>query len=243
MKTHEREGEGATVDTISVKYCFGLPDGGQEVFDLRFDAESFGLLASVPETPPSWTALDFHQCPNCTLSAADHPYCPLVVNIVDIVKRFGDLVSHDEIRLEVVTEERCVSQVTTAQRGICSLMGLLIATGGCPHTAVFRPMARFHLPLASEEETAYRVTSMYLLAQYYLMKAGKEASFELDGLRQVYDRVHMVNASVAKRLRAATTADASVNALIMLDVFAMGIPFTIEDSLEDIRRLFLAYLP
>ena len=231
------------MDTISVKYCYRLPDGRQEVFDLQFDVERFGLLASVPENPPQWTALGFHQCPNCTLSAAVHPYCPLVVNIVDIVKRFNDFLSHSEIRLEVVTEERHISQLTTAQRSISSLMGLLIATSGCPHTAFFRPMARLHLPLASEEETAYRVTSMYLLAQYFLMKAGKEASFELDGLRQVYDRVHVVNASVAKRLRAATRADASVNALIMLDVFAMGIPFTIEESLEDIRRLFFAYLP
>jgi hypothetical protein len=31
-----------------------------------------------------------------------------------------------------------------------------------------KPMARFHLPLASEEETIYRATTMYLLAQYFL---------------------------------------------------------------------------
>ena len=34
--------------------------------------------------------------------------------------------------------------------------GLIMATAGCPWTDRLRPMARFHLPFATEAETVYR---------------------------------------------------------------------------------------
>jgi hypothetical protein len=122
------------------------------------------------------------------------------------------------------------------------MMGLVIATSGCPHAAFFRPMARFHLPLASKEETIFRATSMYLLAQYFLKKAGRAADFDLAGLIKIYDNMQIINNSIVERLRAATTTDSSVNAIVILDNYAKSLPFAIEKSLEDIRYLFSPFL-
>jgi hypothetical protein len=221
-----------------MQYRFCLPDGEKTLFDLAFDSPGFVLERNRVELLPDWTALEYHKCPNCVLDSADHPHCPLVASIAGLVDRFDGLLSHNDVRLEVVTEERCISQDTTAQRAISSLMGLLIATSGCPHTAFFRPMARFHLPLATAEETLYRVASMYALALYLRGTGGSPQALDLSGLSEAYERVHKVNVAVAKRLRAATTTDSSVNALVMLDVFAMDIPFTIDESLSEIRNLF-----
>ena len=121
-------------------------------------------------------------------------------------------------------------------------MGIVIATSGCPHTVFLKPMARFHLPFATEEETLYRATSMYLLAQYFLQREGKKGDFELQGLREIYDNIQLVNTAIAKRLRAACKTDASVNAIICLDMYAKAIPYVIEESLEEIRYLFTPYL-
>ena len=162
--------------------------------------------------------------------------------MVNIVNRFEDLISYDKIRVDVTTEERRISQRTTAQNGISSMMGLVIATSGCPHTAFFRPMARFHLPLASKEETIFRATSMYLLAQYFLKKAGQAADFDLEGLTKIYDNMQIINNAIVERLRAATTTDSSVNAIVILDNYAKFLPFAIEKSLEDIRYLFSPFL-
>ena len=228
--------------TITIQYCFRLAEDAQEIFDLRLDAENLELVGNIPEILPTWTNLDFHQCPNCPLSISTYSHCPVAVNIVNIVKRFDGILSYDKIYIDVTTEERCISQYTTAQRGISSLMGLVIATSGCPHTIFFKPMARFHLPLASEEETMYRAMSMYLLAQYFLKKEGKEADFELEGLKEIYNNIQLVNIAIAKRLRAATETDSSVNALIMLDTYAKALPYFIEEALEEIRYLFTPYL-
>ncbi len=230
------------MDTVDIRYCFTLEDGSQEIFDLILDAQSLELVGNMPESLPPWTNLDFHQCPNCPLSIDTHPHCPLAANIVSIVTRFDRLLSHDEIRVDVSTEERLVCQDTTVQVGISSLIGLVMATSGCPHTAFFKPMARFHLPLASTEETIYRAASMYLLVQYFKKKEGLNADLELRGLKEAYDSIHVVNTNIADRLRAATETDSTLNAVVMLDMYAIALPHVIEDSLDDIHHLFRPFL-
>jgi hypothetical protein len=140
-----------------------------------------------------------------------------------------------------MTAERFITQETTVQRGMSSLMGLVMATSGCPHMAFFKPMARFHLPFASAEETVYRATSMYLLAQYFLHKEGHPTDLDLTGLREIYNNIEIVNVAVAKRLRTATEADSAINAIILLDIYTKAIPVVIEESLEEIRYLFAPF--
>jgi hypothetical protein len=229
------------MENTVIQYRFTLADGSQEVYDLELDGQSLALVGKVPESLPSWTNLDFHECPHCPLPIDTHPHCPLAVRLVDIVEPFDRLLSYDSMHVEVVTEERSVSRDTTAEQGISSLMGLIIPASGCPHTAFFRPMARFHLPLANEPETTYRAASMYLMAQYFLKKEGHDADLELRGLRKIYDNIQIVNASIAKRLRGATEKDSSLNAIVMLDMFAKSISYAIEESLEQIRHLFLPF--
>lgn len=228
--------------TLSIQYKFTFPDHTHEIFDLKFDAKNLILMSNMPEVLPSWTDLEFYQCPNCIINADLFTYCPLSANLVNIVRRFKGLLSFDLVTIDVSTNERTVSQDTTVQRSISSLMGLIIATSGCPHTAFFRPMARFHLPLSSKEETIYRATSMYLLSQYFLHKDKHKVDLELEGLKKIYENAQIVNTSIAERLRAASDTDSSVNAITLLDIYAQSLPFAISDSLEDIRHLFTPFL-
>ena len=229
------------VKDFAVNYNFRLPDGSEESFVLRLDPETLELRGNTPDVIPPWTRLDFHQCPNCPLKVDEHPECPLALRLVNLVQRFDGLLSHERVDLEVITDERTITQNTTAQRGISSLMGLVIAASGCPHTSLLRPMARFHLPLASNEETVYRATSMYLLAQYFLRKEGVRTDLELDGLMRIYEEMQIINVAIAERLRAATTTDSSVNAIVVLDVYAKTAELVIGGSLERIRYIFAPY--
>jgi hypothetical protein len=162
--------------------------------------------------------------------------------MIGIVSRFADLLSHDRTLVVVSTEERTIYSTTTMQRGVCSLMGLLMATSGCPMTSFFKSMARFHLPFASTEETIWRATSTYLLAQYFKLRNGDEPDIQFKGLTRVYQNIQMVNMSFAKRLRSACHHDSMINAIILLDMFAQSMPLAIDESLEEIRHLFVPYL-
>lgn len=230
------------MDTIQIRYSFTLVDGGQEIFDLTLDAGTLELEDNVPVDPPPWTKLTFHQCPNCPLPTRRNALCPAAANLVNVVQGFGRVLSHDTVRVEVETAERIVVQDLPAQRGVGSIVGLIMAVSGCPHTAFFRPMARFHSPWASEEETVYRAASMYLLAQYFMRKDGQESEPSLDGLARIYENVRHVNGAFIDRLRAASEQDSTINAIVVLDTLALTMPWAINQSLEGLRHLFEPYL-
>ncbi len=135
---------------FNIQYSFTLKDGDKEVFDLQLDGKTLILREPVTQNPPLWTRLQFQQCPHCPLTADIYQNCPLAVNLVNIVKRFDRLISYDQIQVEVLTAERLISRNISAQEGLSSLMGLLIATSKCPFTDFFKPMARFHLPFAND---------------------------------------------------------------------------------------------
>lgn len=227
---------------VALTYRFTFPDSQERAFELELDRDTAELSPpNVPE-PPAWTALGFNQCNGCPFNAAETPHCPAALQLAGVIDGFSDIVSYDKVKVTVESEERQVSATLAAQQALASLMGLIMASSGCPRTAVFRPMARFHLPFSSESETAYRVASMYLLAQHYAAREGAPADFVLNELERVYRGVHAVNRGMATRLRAASRQDAIVNAVVLLDVFSSLVPAAIHDILDEIKPAFAALL-
>lgn len=230
------------MDTIDIIYSFKFDDLREEVVALKLNPRSLELVNRPKDDLPGWTALSYHQCSHCPRDILQFQHCPVAINLVDVVKKFCNVKSHEMVDLEVVSLHRKVSHNVVAQKGISSLLGLLIATSGCPHTDFFKPMARFHLPLASEEDTLFRVTGMYLLAQYFRKKNGLKEDFGLHGLTRIYENMHLLNVSIAERLRSATKEDSSLNAVVVLDVFTHNFLDVIEEHLVDLLPLFLPYL-
>ncbi len=228
--------------TYTIEYHMSFSNQQQVTYSLEFDDQTALLKNNTPANLPEWTKLEFKQCAHCPLSIEQHTHCPLAANLVNIITHFDALMSYDSLELKVITEQRIVCKSTTVQEALGAILGLVIPTCGCPHTAYFRPMARFHLPLASAEETIYRATSMYLLAQYFRKKAGKKTELDFQGLKEIYKNMQILNGAIAERLRSASKTDSSVNAVILLDMFTLVLPIAIEDSLAELRGLFTAYL-
>ena len=232
------------MNSVHIIYRIKLNAGAPEVFDFRLAETTFDLISEQVSDPPPWTRLEYRQCPHCPLSKEEHTYCPLALQLHSIVDRFHDTRSIDEVVVEVVTEERHVRQRTALQRVIASMLDLVYPICGCPKTAFMKPLARFHLPLCSEEETVFRVTGMYLLAQYFLSRtASANGRIEFDGLTGIYNDLHILNAAVASRLQSATQSDSSKNAITLLDMYSTLVPLLLEDELAEMRGFFQAYLP
>jgi hypothetical protein len=227
---------------VVLTYRFTFPDSRERVFPLEMDRDTAELSPPRSDSPPAWTQLGFNQCSNCPLSASETKHCPAALHLANVIDGFADLVSYDKVRVNVESEERSVVATLSAQQALASLMGLIMASSGCPRTAVFRPMARFHLPFSSESETAYRVAAMYLLAQHFIDREGGKPDLALDQLERVYRGVHAVNRGMAQRLRAASRQDAIVNAIVLLDVYSSLVPAAIHDILEELKPAFSALL-
>jgi hypothetical protein len=103
-------------------------------------------------------------------------------------------------------------------------------------------MVRFHLPFATEEETLWRATSTYLLAKYYLKKKGYNPEIELKGLSEIYENIGLVNVAIINRLQAATEKDSTLNALVVLDVFATSLSLEVEEFWAENEHIFMPFL-
>lgn len=229
---------------IEIGYHFRCVDGEKREASLRvvLDAKTLELRHRQDPPPPDWARLSVHQCSVCPLNARSHEYCPAALSFVDILDEFGVLFSFTEVEVTVITRERTVYAKTSAQRALSSLVGLCMATSGCPILAQFKPMARFHLPFATREETTFRAVGAYLLAQYFLKQRGDTPDLDLNGLRETYDRIHEVNMGLANRLRAIPVGDAHLNALVILDLFAHALPSSIEEGLAELEHMFTSFL-
>jgi hypothetical protein len=222
-------------------YQLTFAEGSSLEFPIHIDKASQSYIPDLRKPTPAWANLEYQQCSNCPLSKTEVPICPVAANLIPLLELCGNMTSYDAVALKVTTAERVVSGDTTVQRVLTSILGLIMATSPCPHTEYLKPMARFHLPLASEEETVYRTTSMYLLAQYFLYKDGKDYSLELDNLTQIYKDLQIINRSLALRLKAAVSDDGAINAIILLDLLSQSVTWSIEDGLEGLRYLFKGY--
>lgn len=215
---------------VRIVYTFHLGQGVSKQVALAFDPATFTLIVA-DDPPPAWAALGFATCGHCPLN--DVPFCPFARALAPIVPSFVDFYSYHDAVVEVVTPRRTVVAKGAVQEGTASVIGLVGATAGCPHLDFFRPMARFHLPFATEEETLVRLFSMYLLG---CRVRGEPVG--LDGLKAKSTAVARVNAGMAERLRAGLSRDALVNGLIILDTFAQAAAYVMDKQMADLRYIF-----
>jgi hypothetical protein len=230
------------MNVFTIIYEFTLPNGASECFELCFDSATIQLIGTHRAEPPFWAKMSYEQCSHCLFHPDLYPDCPVAVNLVPAIARFDKLMSFDKISVAVTSAERRVVQSTSAQEGLSSLMGLLIAGSSCPYTHFFKPMARFHLPFANKDETMWRAAATFMLARYFSKEGLTTSDMLMQGLVTIYNDVARLNDALIQRLRAATCRDSAVNALVHLDVFAKFLIPPLEDSLMQIKSIFDPYL-
>jgi hypothetical protein len=225
-------------DSQRIRYRFDLPDASTKTLDFTFDSATFRMTNPPPLQPPFWTALGFNKCSNCPLNETESPHCPAALQMTLALEPLKALVSFDTVGVTVTQAERTVHVETTAQQAMSSVLGLIMATAGCPWTDHLRPMARFHLPFASDMETVYRSICMFLLAREM---GAEENSRGFDALEHLYKNLHEVNRDMSRRLGAASRTDPARNAMALLDSYTTLLPAALESSLEDLKPLFDAW--
>ncbi len=224
-----------------IEFLYELEVEGRELirFPIRIDADTSKLvLEGIPR--PDWALLQTASCPGCTLPESC-THCPVAVALGDVVEQCAGLDSHTPVKATATMEGRRISMETTMQVALRSVVGLLMACSGCPSTAMLRPMARFHVPFATPQESLWRSVSNYLLAQYMRKSRDLPHDFNLEGLTSFYDKLHAVNVHLAQRLRTVANTEPNLNAIILLDIFAQEFPFAIQDSLSTFELLYEPY--
>jgi hypothetical protein len=103
---------------------------------------------------------------------------------------------------------------------------------------LFRPMARFHLPFATIEETMVRAASMFLLRQYFEFKRGLIKEFDLASLETRYALVQQVNEGLLDRVKSLGSEDADKNAMVTLHSLSQLLATEIDYNLTEFEHMF-----
>lgn len=217
-------------ENLTFKYTFKFDNRLIKEFEITLDYETLTIIEKSDRKPPEWTEMSRFRCPNCPLSEKDFKYCPLAKHLSVVIEFFQTLPSFHESTVIVETNERTTYKNTTVQIGVGSLMGIIMATSGCPIVGKLKPLTRFHLPFSSLEETEYRVLSMYVLNQYFALKAGVEPDWDLKKLKYTYEEIQKVNKNVVLKLSEVEMNDTSRNAVVTLSNFAEYIIWDIEEK-------------
>jgi len=153
------------METFLITYEFVFGNGERHVYPLKLNRRTISLVSEWKRPLPAWTRLDYCQCASCPLPQESNPYCPIAANIAELVNDFKRVQSTENVRINVYTSERTYVKVAPVQKGLSSIFGIIMATSNCPVMNFLKPMARYHLPFSTGEETIVRSISIYLLTQ------------------------------------------------------------------------------
>jgi hypothetical protein len=229
--------------TSTIHYSFGFDTGNIIKCRVELDDATLDFINRNNQDYPEWTRLEYHQCSNCPLDPDKHPYCPVAVNLVDTFEAFRNTISYEKAMITIESADRTYSRYADVQHGLSSLLGVIMASSGCPLLDRLRPMVRTHLPFASMRETLYRVVSMYFTAQHFRARNGMSSEHSLKGLIEIYEDIGIINRDMSERIGSYYRADANANAMVILHCLGEYTMLSLEeDLLEEIEQLFSPYL-
>lgn len=224
---------------VEIRYEFEFSSGEKIEFPLVLSEDHVALEPLAQKPPPTWTALEFQKCEGCPLEVNQSPQCPVAFNLSGLVESFKDKVSHENVKIRVFTSERDYFKEAPLQEGLFSIFGIIMATSGCPRMNFLKPMARYHLPFQSMDESIVRSVSLYLLSQYFVAREGGEPDMDLKKLDEKYEEVQKVNRGITARIKTLIKrGDANQNTVTTLDCIAKLLSMAIKKDLQKYASIF-----
>lgn len=192
-----------------------------------------------PIEGPAWTELKHYQCENCPLNAAENPRCPAAYDIHKVAEAFKDLSSITPCTVKVITGERSYEKHCSAQEGLRSLFGLILATSACPVLSRMKPMARQHLPFAGLNDTLVRLSGAYFITQYVKSLDGQPVNWDLDALKNYIKELVEINKQLMQRLHDVTEKDSVLNAIYGFVAFSETAEFNLDSLMIELKATYL----
>lgn len=222
---------------MAIEYQITLDEGRTLSYSIERERPYDPIAAAQTS---KWTRLEHNQCSNCPLSKDDYSHCPAAVDLHRVIEDFRGLPAFRKVQVWVRTPEREYSKTVGIEEGLRSLVGLIMATSSCPLSVKLRPMAHNHLPFASTQEFALRAVSLYLSRQYFNMREGRHADWDLKGLVRMFQQLQLVNQAFWQRIHDTCEGDSSLKAFLTFFSMSTSMTHSLETQLQKIRPLVMS---
>lgn len=222
---------------MAVEYRITLDD--EHAFSYKVQIERGVLATDRASTASDWTRLDYHKCTNCPLKSSEHANCPAAVDLQSVVEDFKGLPAFRKAWTHVRTDEREYSKLVNLEVAMRSLLGVIMATSGCPILSRLKPMARNHLPFASDSEFVLRTVSMYVLRELFKQREGQQPDWELKALTRDFAELQLVNQALWHRIHDVCAGDTNLKAFLSFFSMASSMTYSLDAQLEKVRPLIM----
>lgn len=222
---------------MAIEYRITLDDEHTFSYRIEMDREYDRELAAQA---PKWTRLEHQRCVNCPLSRDEFSHCPAAVDLHRVIEDFQGLPAVQKAQVWVRTPEREYNKMVGLDEGLRALLGVIMATSACPVLGKLRPMAQQHLPFASNHEFVLRAVSLYLARQYFNLREGRHADWELRGLVHSFQQLQLVNQAFWQRIHDTCHGDSNLKAFLTFFSMASSLTCSLETQLQKIRPLVMS---
>lgn len=222
---------------MALEYRITLDDNHE--FSYRIEL-SRDYDQEVAAAAPKWTRLEYQQCSNCPLKKEQYSHCPAAVDLQRVIEDFHGLPAFKKALVWVRTPEREYSKQVGLEEGLRSLLGVIMATSACPMLGKLKPMAQNHLPFASNQEFTLRAVSLYLTRQYFNLREGRHADWELKGLVRMFQQLQLVNQAFWQRIHDTCEGDSNLKAFLTFFSMSTSMTYSLETQLQKIRPLVMS---
>ncbi|WP_263141737.1 hypothetical protein [Pseudomonas sp. RIT-PI-AD] len=222
---------------MAIEYRINLDDDHEFSYRIEIDRDYDRERAAIA---PKWTRLEYQQCSNCPLRREAFPHCPAAVDLHRVIEDFHGLPAFKRAMVWVRTPEREYAKTVGLEEGLRALLGVIMATSACPILNRLKPMAHQHLPFASHQEFTLRTVSLYLARQYFNMREGRHADWELKGLVRLFQQLQLVNQAFWQRIHDTCEGDSNLKAFLTFFSMASSMTYSLETQLQKIRPLVMS---
>ncbi|NWL77933.1 hypothetical protein DM872_13830 [Pseudomonas taiwanensis] len=222
---------------MAIEYRISLDDVHEFSYRIELDRE-YDQERAVGA--PKWTRLEHQQCSNCPLRREIHSHCPAAVDLHRVIEDFQGLPAFKKVQVWVRTPDREYAKVVGLEEGLRALLGVIMATSACPVLGKLKPMAQQHLPFASNQEFILRAVSLYLARQYFNLREGRHADWELKGLVRLFQQLQLVNQAFWQRIHDTCEGDSNLKAFLTFFSMASSMTYSLETQLQKIRPLVMS---
>ncbi|MFG5861892.1 DUF6901 family protein [Metapseudomonas sp. CR1201] len=222
---------------MAIEYRINLDDLHEFSYCIELERVYDAERASAA---PKWTRLEHQQCSNCPLSKDAYSHCPAAVDLHRVIEDFQGLPAFRKVQVWVRTPEREYAKVAGLEEGLRALLGVIMATSACPVLGKLKPMAQQHLPFASNQEFILRAVSLYLARQYFNLREGRHADWELKGLVRLFQQLQLVNQAFWQRIHDTCEGDSNLKAFLTFFSMASSMTYSLETQLQKIRPLLMS---
>ncbi|MFC3607050.1 DUF6901 family protein [Stutzerimonas tarimensis] len=222
---------------MSIDYRITLDDKHEFNYSIDLERE---FLPEAAAQAPGWTRLGHQQCSNCPLSREQHSHCPAAVDLHRVVEDFQGLPAVRKAQVWVRTPEREYRKEVGLDEVLRALLGVIMATSACPVLHKLKPMAQQHLPFANNHEFVLRTVSLYLARQYFNMREGRYADWELKGLVSAFQQLQLVNQAFWQRIHDTCSGDSNLKAFLTFFSMSSSLTYSLETQLQKIRPMVMS---